>query len=170
MKFEYEKTEFTYFLHYFFYNIKQSLSFISIIALVVLVENISTMEKISDSVNKNLLSIVLVTLGLILIDAIMANRIVQDDKKKTGGLYGKYTLFINKNDITLRYGEDEKVIPYEDIKKITISKEMILINFGDKDINITMAKMFFKTTKDFKTIKNMLIKNNSKNVRKRLFD
>ena len=100
----------------------------------------------------------------------MANRIVQDDKKKTGGLYGKYTLFINKNDITLRYGEDEKVIPYEDIKKITISKEMILINFGDKDINITMAKMFFKTTKDFKTIKTMLIKNNSKNVRKRLFD
>lgn|SRR5574344_1685881 len=174
MKFVYEKTEFKYFEYLLTNALRQTGSLVLIIVLILFADNYDKLDTLNVSLSKNVLTIILIGLGIILIDVIEANRTVQNDKKKTGGMYGKYVVYINKDNITLEYEDNKKIIEYKEIKKILFSKRSIIINFGDKDINIFMCKEFFKIKTDFKLVKKALEKeftrNVSKNIKKRLFE
>ncbi|MDD2392389.1 MAG: hypothetical protein PHU94_05605, partial [Bacilli bacterium] len=114
-------------------------------------------------------SAILIGIGIILIDALSAYSIVRTDKKTTGGMYSDYKIEINEDEINIEYESKTKNIKKSEIEKIKLSKLMIIINFGNKDINITMSKYFFKNYTEFKALRKLLEKYNAKKINKDLF-
>jgi len=168
MKVKYNKT----YGNYVFALIMQNIY--TTIFLILLALTVVTLETGDKSFFKIITSgsglIVIGSIIIAVLDIFRAFYVANDDKKRTGGLYGEYILSLLENSIELTYQDKTKKIDFKEIKSIRVDNSMITINFGRKDLVIIISKYFLNNTKEYKAIKKYFSKMRSKMIKKFIFD
>lgn len=113
--------------------------------------------------------LIVIAIIIILIEVARAYFIAIEERKKTGGLYGDYLLELNEESLKITYEEQTKTILWEDVKSIKIDNSFIMVNFGDKDILITISKYFLNNSSEYKALKKYFLRKKRNMVKNLLF-
>ena len=166
MKIKYTKTYGNYVFSLIMQNISTTIFLILLALTTITIENTSFLKLFTSTSG-------LIIIGSIVIaglDILRAFYVANDDKKRTGGLYGNYLITLFEDELELSYQNETKKIKFAEIKNIRIDNSMIIINFGNKDLVIVISKYFLDNKKEYKAIKKYFSKMKSKMIKKFIFN